>query len=268
MDPWLEAPGVFPDLHNRLITHLSEVLNSLLPAPYFTAIANRVWLEASERRIEPDANILKPRDMNGLAKHAEGNNSSATATLPEIGLLTVSAIRYADEPMEEAYLEIHASPGGEELVTAIEVLSITNKLPGSDGRAAYRHKQREVREANVNLVEIDLLRGGRHTTLVPEKGLREAAHRFDYHVCIYFAAQPEQFRIAAFGLTERLPRIAIPLLPNDQPLIVDLQPILNRCYEQGLYSRRVRYGQPCEPPLTPDQQAWAESILREKGLLK
>jgi hypothetical protein len=153
-------------------------------------------------------------------------------------------------------------------VTAIEVLSISNKLAGSDGRAAYRQKQLELREANVNLVEIDLLRGGRHTTLVPEKGLHEAAQAFDYHACIYFAFEPDRFQVAAFRLGDRLPRIAVPLSPDKQPLVVDLQPVLDRCYDMGLYSRRIRYSQPCDPPLTPEQQAWAEAILREKGLLK
>jgi hypothetical protein len=268
MDPWLESPGVFPDLHNRFITHLSEVLNLSLPAPYYAAIANRVWVESSERRIEPDTNILKPRDENGRSARAMGDSGSATATLPELGLLTVSAIRYADEPMEESFLEIYASPGGEELVTAIEVLSLSNKTAGSDGRAAYRQKQHELREGGVNLVEIDLLRGGRHTTLVPETGLREVAPIFDYHACISFAADPEHFRIAAFRLADRLPRIPVPLLPDEALLVIDLQPVLDRCYDLGLYSRRVRYTQPCDPPLTPEQQAWAEGILREKGLLK
>ena len=48
----------------------------------------------------------------------------------------------------------------------------------------------------------------------------------------------------------------------------DLQPLLDRSYETGRYGEEVRYDrrQP-DPPLTPEQQAWAEGVLRAKGLL-
>jgi Protein of unknown function (DUF4058) len=268
MDPWLEGPGVFPDLHDRFITHLSEALNALLPAPYFAAIANRVWVEMTERRVEPDVNVLKPPGSIGRPTVDDAEGEAAIALLPELGLLTIAADGLPDEPMEEAYLEIHAAPGGEHLVTAVEVLSLSNKAVGSDGRAAYRQKQHEMRESGVNLVEIDLLRGGRHTTLVPEAGLRQAAGVFDYHACITLAARPREFRVARVRLADQLPRLPIPLLSDAPPVVIDLQPVLERCYDSGLYARRVHYDRPCEPPLTPEQQSWAEGILRAKGLLK
>ena len=155
MDPWLESPAIFPDLHNRFITHLSEALNAVLPPPYFAAIANRVWVEESDRRVEPDANVLKPQGANG---HPAASSGGGVAALAGPGLLTIPAEAPADEPMEEAFLEIQATPGGERLVTAVEVLSLSNKGAGSSNRAAYRQKQREFRAAGVNLVEIDLLR--------------------------------------------------------------------------------------------------------------
>ena len=50
MDPYLEAPALFPDLHDRFVSYLADVLNTGLPAPYFAGIASRVWVESSERR--------------------------------------------------------------------------------------------------------------------------------------------------------------------------------------------------------------------------
>jgi hypothetical protein len=35
MDPYLEHPVYFPDLHERLITSLSEVIQVGLPEPYY-----------------------------------------------------------------------------------------------------------------------------------------------------------------------------------------------------------------------------------------
>jgi hypothetical protein len=42
MDPWLEHPDIFPDVHDSLISYLRETLNATLPSPYFANIATRV----------------------------------------------------------------------------------------------------------------------------------------------------------------------------------------------------------------------------------
>jgi Protein of unknown function (DUF4058) len=54
MDPWLEDPTIFPDLHNSFIAHLRNTINQKLPEPYYAAINNRVWVDLSYRHIEPD----------------------------------------------------------------------------------------------------------------------------------------------------------------------------------------------------------------------
>jgi hypothetical protein len=43
--------------------------------------------------------------------------------------------------------------------------------------------------------------------------------------------------------------------------------VFDDCYRGGAYERWVRYDRPCDPPLTPEQQARAEGILRAKGLI-
>jgi hypothetical protein len=49
---------------------------------------------------------------------------------------------------------------------------------------------------------------------------------------------------------------------------VDLQAVLDRCYDAGLYVRRARYGEPPpKPTLSLKRAAWVESILRAKALL-
>src|SRR4029079_13971400 len=97
-----------------------------------------------------------------------------------------------------------------------------NKTAGDSGRNSYLHKQNEYRLSNVNLVEIDLLRRGPHTTAVREGRLR-APGPFDYHVCIMLAGVPRQFFVAPVKLADRLPRIPIPLDPGVTPVTVDLQ---------------------------------------------
>ncbi len=73
-------------------------------------------------------------------------------------------------PFEESYLEIRRRKGKEvRLVASIEILSLSNKSPGNPGREQYLTKQKEVLGGPVHLVEIDLLRGGTHTTAVPRE---------------------------------------------------------------------------------------------------
>ena len=59
MDPYLEHPDIFPDVHDRFITHLSEAIQSRLPEPYFAVIGKRLWIETTERSIQPDVDVMR-----------------------------------------------------------------------------------------------------------------------------------------------------------------------------------------------------------------
>jgi len=82
------------------------------------------------------------------------------------------------DEVREPFLQIFSRLEGERLVTTVEVLSPSNKTPGSPGRDLYLRKQREVLGSQTNLVEIDLLRGGEHTTAVPFDLAQERAGAF------------------------------------------------------------------------------------------
>ncbi len=62
MDQYLEDPVIFPELHDRMITHLSEALQARLPEPYFAVGRSLIWVETSERSIEPNGSVLPPAD--------------------------------------------------------------------------------------------------------------------------------------------------------------------------------------------------------------
>jgi hypothetical protein len=64
-------------------------------------------------------------------------------------------------------------------------------------------------------------------------------------------------------LRHRLPAIRIPLRPTDEDLIFDLQPHLDRAYSNGRYP--IDYSKAVEPPLDPDDAAWADELLRSAG---
>ncbi len=266
MDPWLEDPAIFPDLHDSFIVEMRKAIMLRLPRPYYAALRNRVWVDLSLRHIEPDVDVLYPA-------HREKSASVATKKKPPRKLIAVEPIVVDDDTvienddMEENYLEIFARHGGEQLVTTIELLSLTNKKEASRGREMYRQKQAEVRASKGNLVEIDLLRGGAHTTLVSRTALMTKAGVYDYHICVHAMDEPGRLFTYPWRLETRLPNINIPLLPGDAPIVVDLQAVLDECYDAGGYDRRMRYREwKIDPPLTKTQAAWAERLLKAARL--
>jgi hypothetical protein len=260
MDPFLEHPLYFPGVHDSFITYLREALQGALPQPYFAEINERLWIDAADRRIGPDVDVLRG---NQPSPPEGGGVAVATAAPTQPIIITVP-----HEERRDTYLEIRV-PGaeGERVVTTIEVLSLANKTPGPKGRSLYLQKQQEVLDSDIHLVEIDLLRGGTHATAVPLDRLREKAPPFDYHVCLHHFDRLEEYQAYTFTLAERLPRVPIPLLPGDGAVTVDLQAVFDRCYDTGPYPRRVQYD-PARvvPALHPEQAEWVRGVLRAKGL--
>jgi len=261
MDPWLEDEEVFPNVHERIGVYLQDALNAILPPGYAATTKNRVWVDPELRR-EPDVGLFG-RERPGYDSPQDGG--LAVATLTRSGLLEVDGDA-ASDPIEEPYLEIRSNRG-KRLVTAVEVLSRSNKKPGDAGRESYLNKQLEYRASAVNVVEIDLLRAGPHTTAVPRDRLKLIAPEpFEYHVCVTVPTAHPKFFVAPIRLIDRLPVIPIPLDWDIPPVSVDLQAVFDRCYDGGRYPELVNYAAPPDPPLTPAQQAWADALLNAKGV--
>jgi hypothetical protein len=254
MDPWLEDPAVFPDFHDSLIFLLKKALNATLPAGYAAMIKTIVWTEDEQRR-EPDVSAVTRRPPS---RSGRDTTVALADSLQPLGFVPERV------PREEQYLEI-LSTDGRRLVTAVEVLSRSNKAGRSEGRKAYLKKQREFLAARVNVVEIDLLRGGVHTTAVPRSRLVGlAGGPFHYHVCVLKAGKTGRLFGAVLPLDRPLPAIGFPLDRGVEPVTVELQAVLTEAYDTGRYAELIDYTQPCTPPLSPEEQAWADGILRAR----
>jgi len=264
MDPFLEHPDFFPDLHGRFHVYLSEALQDALPPPYFAVINERLWVETTARYIEPDTDVM-------VGGWTVAEPSAAVADRPRSRVRTRPLVfETCHEERREPYVEIRTrlAEGGERLVTAIEVLSLSNKRPGDPGRNLYLQKQGEILGSAVHLVEIDLLRGGEHTTPVFLDRLKRKAGAFDYHVSVHRFDQRGRFFVYPWQLAEPLPEIGVPLLPDDGEIALDLQAVLTRCYDTGPYSRRVVYDLArIVPPLEPTQTEWVEQVLQRAARL-
>lgn len=255
MDPFLEAPEFFPGLHGRLIAYVAESLQQVLPEPYYAEIYERVVVEETGRRIEPDVGVYRD-DRLAPPGRAKSRHFAASATLP--------VVVPRDDAMTETYLEILA-PGGESerTIAVIEILSPSNKRPGSATRAQYLRKQQEVLQSTAHLIEIDLLRGGDHTTAVSLPSARSHAGEFDYHVCVSRSNERGSFEVYGIRLCDRLPTLSIPLLPQEQDVPLDLQEVFDRSYDAGPYRRRLRYDESTiDPPLSPEDATWLAGRLK------
>src|SRR5215472_5178905 len=145
MDPYLEHPEFFPGLHDTFIVFLCEFLQPRLPEPYFAATRARVWVEYTDRSITPDLNLSRT-DQPSKGPAAAGESRGAVA----VGLRPLTV---PDEEMREIFLEIRTARGKRQLVTAVELLSLSNKTPGDSGRGLYLAKQTELHSSQVNIVE-------------------------------------------------------------------------------------------------------------------
>src|SRR3954447_14095748 len=72
MDPYLEEPSLWPDVHLTLIIAMRAVLNTSMPPGYAASADRYVWIhepEATERTraIRPDVDIVKERDEDSTA---------------------------------------------------------------------------------------------------------------------------------------------------------------------------------------------------------
>ncbi len=200
------------------------------------------WMESSERYVEPDVDVLQASSARPR-QDVEGGQEGGVATLvadAEEEPVIVTVPRSPDEDRTEPHLEIYAQRDGEDrLVASIDVLSLTNKTVGSEGRQKHLEKQQEILCGQVNLVEIDLLRGGAHSSAVPLWLARAKAGPFDYHVSVRRSDRPGEFLVYPIALQRRLPIIRIRLLPGDPSIPIRLQAVFQRAYDAGPHRRSV-----------------------------
>jgi hypothetical protein len=252
MDPYLEQ--FWGDIHHRLITYMSDALQKELPGDLRARVDERVFVEPDDRKIVPDVRVVE----RGRPSHPRLRAGNGIATAEP---LIVHMER--DEPVRQGFIEIIDIKSGRRVITVIEILSPSNKRAGP-GRDLYVKKQEELRQGAVSLVEIDLLRTGSRVSSAPFELIPDG-HRTPYSVCVRRGWKPLQFEYYRIPLRERLPAIAIPLRQSDPDAPLDLQALIDQCYEAALYDD-IDYREEADPPLKREDAQWADALLREQGL--
>jgi len=253
MDPYLEHPALWPDVHNRIVAATGDVLSPVVAPRYHVALERRAYVLAPDELVfigRPDVAVV----------HGGGEQVAAdvvaTAAPMASGVLTVD-VPMADE-VEESYLEVREVRTGV-LVTVVELLSPANKLH-AEGRRQYEAKRLRVLGTLTNLVEIDLLRAGEP---MPVSG---PAVRSDYRILVSRGTQRPRALLHAFGLRDPIPTIPIPLLAGDPEPPLDLGAVVHGVYRRARLDLRLDCDAPPVPPLGEDEAAWArERVSAGRG---
>jgi hypothetical protein len=150
-----------------------------------------------------------------------------------------------------SYLEIR-DRRSRRLVSVIELLSPSNKSPGED-HEQYLAKRAEILSSQAHFVEIDLLRG---------RGRMPFAEAIACDYCVLVSRYEDRPRadLWPIRLREPLPSVRVPLRGGDAEPELNLQAILHTLYDRGGYERFIYESEP-DPPLRPDDAAWARSLI-------
>jgi hypothetical protein len=259
MDPYLEYPGLWPDVHHNLVSNIQAHLSPQLRPKYVVRVEKRTYIaDGSDPALGlqvriPDVEVAgRPGwEETRLPLRTEGARMNVAEP--------VIATTWFEEEIHEAFLKI-IDLESRGVVAVIEVLSPTNKVPGSAGRESFEGKRREVMNSPSHWVEIDLLRGTRMVR-VPRK---LCPHEYLVHVSKK-GMRPRGL-LYPIRVVDRLPIILIPLKPDDPDARLDLQAVLDSAYDRAGYDLEIDYRAEPRPPLEGELAAWADELLRSRGL--
>jgi len=121
MDPYLEDPPYWSDLHSMLISIMKIELKKRLPAGYTIWTDTYIWLH------EPDAETRKGKPDVLVGGRLRARGERAVAILPAPASSILPAVRRESGK----YLKIREARA-ERVITVVELISPTNKEPGDD----------------------------------------------------------------------------------------------------------------------------------------
>lgn len=252
MNPYLENPQLWREVHSRLIVALADSIEANLSLNYRVAVEKRTYLHDGDESLEigiPDVAVT-------TQKLRANYPTNSVATLP-VQTEAIDVIIPMPELIKETYLEIKEIGTGS-VITVIEILSPTNKKSGI-GKESYLHKRRHILSSQTHLVEIDLLRGGKKMPVITN------SLPTDYQILISRSYHRPNAQLYGFNVSQNLPIFPIPLKENDQEPLVNLYSLLLGIYQRARFDFAIDYTQEPIPLLNKEDTIWLDQLLRENG---
>ena len=250
MDPYIEDQE-WEDFHARFNTALSELLAPGVEPRYIVRVERRVYVEhglSDEDQVRWADVALIESDRNAPVAVSE---PAATGVMLE----PVECVLPMPQERRETFLVIRERETME-VVTIIETLSPANKRASSDGRGQYLAKREEILQSRTNLVELDLLRGGRRLPM------RKKMPPGDYYAIVSRGHTRPRADVFHWTLRDPLPAIPIPLKKGEPEVQIDLQQVFRTVYDRARYQLSVDYAAPLDTPLSESNAEWAQSLAQ------
>jgi hypothetical protein len=247
MDPYLEDPRHWPDVHSRLNNAISELIGYQVSPNFTVHIEERVYIASHD---ELRGQVIAP-DVYVVQRESPPTRGSATTLISP----SAKVIPLYDPEIHDRFIEVRDALS-HEVVSILEVLSPANKTAGTSGRDQFLRKRRTILTSTTHWIEIDLLRAGERPP--------EVAGRGDYCFHLIRADRSGEYDVWDVNVRDSLPTIAVPLRPPYDDVALDLQAALGMVYERGLYIDKIDYTRPVPaPPLRPADANWAAARVRE-----
>ncbi len=259
MDPYLEHPNFWAEIHSRLMVAIADYLVPHIRPKYRVAIEKRIYQVNVANG--DDALLVGIPDVS--VKRQSGYPEVQVLSNVAVAPPATQPIRVTlpmPEKIQQRYLEVREM-SSDRLIAAMEILSPVNKRTG-EGRDSYLQKRQRILGSLTHFIEIDLLRGGQAMPLI-DNSIDSA-----YRILVSRSSDRPQADLYPLQLPDRLPCFALPLQPEDREPIIDLQAILNDVYDRGGYDYIIDYTQELVTPLSEQNRLWVKELLQSKGIIK
>jgi hypothetical protein len=256
MDPYLERPGLWEDVHTRLIVAIADSLGPQVRPRYRVSVEQRTYLTV----LTPDEVEFVGRPDVLVVRTPTPEPSAASPAPARYGDIQpqVAELPMPDEVVER-YLQVRDVATGE-AVTVIELLSPTNKLK-AEGRDQYERKRLKVLSSATHLVEIDLLRGGQPFPF----WIQGQQVKSDYRIVVSRAQHRSRADVYLFSVRDPIPDIPIPLRPGEAEPVLPLNQLLHTLYDRAGYDLTIDYQQPPIPSLAKEDMEWLGQLLQQRN---
>lgn len=245
IDAYLEGP-LWRSVQHNLVEEIARQLAPQL-RPKYLALTNQRVIVTTPDELELGGQQVRVPDVGVF----QAGGLSATGSAAIAAPLVLDAL--LPESISQTFVEIR-DVAQRKLVTAIEVLSLTNKR--GDGLEEYRKKRREMLTSPSHFLEIDLLRTGDRFPVV---GVLPSV---PYFVFLSRADRRPRLEVWPIALEQPLPKVNVPLLPGDADVLLDLQHALQTIYDLYGYDQAAQHTGPPPLPLSADQMSWAQQRVQ------
>jgi hypothetical protein len=249
IDPYLESQDLWPDFHARFLIYCCDAISARLPNAYIALVDERIRLveplSGHESLIRPDLIVEHREPATPVPATSAG---AATAILEPV----VIPLPEFEEMRQTQIRILHVSDRS--VVTVLELLSPSNKV--NSGVFDYLDKRVKLQAQPVHLIELDFLLGGQRLPM------RRPLPSGDYFALIARAERRPNCDVYAWSVRHPLPEIPVPLRPPDPDIFINLAGLYAMAFERGSYARVLDYQTPLQVPLSPEDRAWAEELVR------